>query len=77
MTGRSTRYNFSPVADPVFKNYYTNPQLGLRAFTPTFPLNILLDLHLGRLPQVSWIYTTTIQSEHPPAPVEYGEAAIS
>jgi phospholipase C len=72
--------NFSPVADPVFsyfKNYFTNPQLALRAFTPTFPLNFLLDVNLGRLPQVSWIYTTVLQSEHPPSPVEYGEAAIS
>jgi phospholipase C len=72
--------NFSPVADPVFayfKNYYTNPQLAQKAFLSSFPLSFKLDLALGQLPQVSWIYATLPQSEHPPAPVEYGEVFIS
>ena len=71
--------NFSPVADPVFtyfKNYYTNPQLALRAFVPTFPASFLLDVALGTLPQVSWVYATLPQSEHPPTPPEYGEVLI-
>jgi phospholipase C len=44
---------------------------------PTFPVSFLLDLALGTLPKVSWIYSTIVQSEHPPLPVEYGEALIS
>jgi phospholipase C len=31
------------------------------------------DVNAGTLPQVSWVYTTIVQSEHPPAPVTYGE----
>jgi phospholipase C len=72
--------NVSPLADPVFvyfKNIVTNPALAAKALVPTFPADFLLDVASGTLPQVSWIYTTFVQSEHPPAPPEYGEAAIS
>ncbi len=72
--------NFSPLADPVFtyfKQYLTNPTLTLNGLVPNFPVNFLLDMALGTLPQVSWIYAPFLQSEHPPAPVEYGEAVIS
>jgi phospholipase C len=72
--------NVSPLADPVFiyfKNYVSNPQLAANALVPNFPVNFLADVELGTLPQVSWIYTNFLQTEHPPAPVEYGEAAIS
>ncbi len=72
--------NVSPLADPVFtyfKNYYTHPQLAARAFLPTFPAGFMTDLAFGTLPQVSWIYSIFAETEHPPAPVAYGEAVIS
>jgi phospholipase C len=72
--------NFSPVADPVFsyfKNYLTNPQLAARAFANPFPASFVLDVELGTLPQVSWMYSTFVQTEHPPTPVDWGEAMIS
>jgi phospholipase C len=33
----------------------------------------MADVAAGALPQVSWVYTTIVESEHPPAPVTYGE----
>jgi phospholipase C len=72
--------NLSPLADPVFiyfKNIVETPALAARALVPTFPASFLADVATGTLPQVSWIYTVFPQSEHPPAPPAYGEAAIS
>jgi phospholipase C len=43
------------------------------AFLPTFA-NFLTDCQLGTLPQVSWIFANFVtDSEHPPAPIEWGE----
>jgi len=72
--------NFSPEADPVFKffkNIVSNPALAARAFLPTFPGTFQLDLDLGELPQVSWIYTPFIDTAHPPTPIAWDENAIS
>src|SRR2546427_9587343 len=56
-----------------FKNYQTNPQLAANAFGPTFPGDFQADATAGTLPQVSWILAPLVQTEHPPAPVTYGE----
>ena len=72
--------NLSPVASPAFeyfKQYYTKPALAARALVPSFPVSYLLDIELGRLPAVSWVYNTILQDEHPPSPPDYGEVAIS
>ena len=72
--------NFSPEADPVFryfKNIVSNPALAARALLPTFPVNFLLDLELGALPQVSWIYAPDVDTAHPPTPIAWDENAIS
>lgn len=72
--------NVSPLADPVFiyfKNYESNLELATRALVPSFPADFLLDLELGCLPQVSWIYAPFIETAHPPTPVGWDEAVIS
>src|SRR5262249_36199922 len=35
------------------------------------------DCAAGTLPQVSWVLAPLVQSEHPPAPVTYGEVAAA
>ncbi len=58
-----------------FKAYLTDPQLAANAFTPTFPGTFETDVAANALPQVSWVLAPLVQSEHPPAPVTYGEYA--
>ncbi|TMB86941.1 MAG: phospholipase, partial [Chloroflexi bacterium] len=53
----------------------TNPQLAANAFGPTFPGDFQADVAAGTLPQVSWVLAPLVQTEHPPAPVTYGEKA--
>jgi phospholipase C len=62
---------------PYFKNYQTDPNLAARAFAPQFPTDFLADCAAGTLPQVSWVLASLVQSEHPPAPVTYGEVALA
>jgi phospholipase C len=62
---------------PYFKAYQENPQLIANALTPTFPAQFIADCAAGTLPQVSWILATLVESEHPPAPVTYGEVALA
>jgi phospholipase C len=62
---------------PYFKAYQENPKLAANALGPTFPAEFLADCAAGTLPQVSWILATLVDSEHPPAPVTYGEVALS
>ena len=61
---------------PYFKAYQENPQLAANALTPT-PAEFLADCKAGTLPQVSWVLATLVESEHPPAPVTYGEVALA
>jgi phospholipase C len=56
-----------------FKNYQTNPVLAARAFTPRFPETLAADVAANQLPQVSWVLSHLVDSEHPPAPVSWGE----
>src|SRR2546430_4161450 len=60
-----------------FKAYEENAQLAAKAFGPRFPNDFLADCAAGTLPQVSRILASLVDSEHPPAPVTYGEVAPS
>jgi phospholipase C len=62
---------------PYFKNYMESPALLANAVTPNFPADFVLDCVSGQLPQVSWVLASLVDSEHPPAPVTYGEAALA
>jgi phospholipase C len=69
--------NYGDNVLPYFKAYQESPQLAANALAPTFPADFLADCQAGRLPQVSWVLASLVQSEHPPAPVTYGEVALS
>jgi phospholipase C len=58
-----------------FKNYQSNPVLAEKAFTPTFPGTFESDAASGQLPQISWVLSPLVETEHPPAPVTWGEDA--
>jgi phospholipase C len=61
-----------------FKNYQnTTSPLYQKAFLPQFPVDFLADAVSGNLPQVSWLLTSLIDSDHPPAPAIFGEATLS
>ena len=62
---------------PYFKAYQENAQLAANAFTPQFPADFKADCAAGTLPQVSWVLASLVDSEHPPAPVTYGEVALA
>jgi phospholipase C len=62
---------------PYFKAYQENAQLAANALAPTFPAEFLADCAAGTLPQVSWVLASLVESEHPPAPVTYGEVALA
>jgi phospholipase C len=69
--------NYGDNVLPYFRNYQVDAALAANALTPTFPGTFEADCAAGTLPQVSWILAPLIQSEHPPAPVTYGEAAAA
>jgi phospholipase C len=54
-------------------NAYTKPNLAAKAFTPRYPETFEADVAAGTLPQVSWILAHLVDTEHPPAPVSWGE----
>ena len=68
--------NFGDNVLPYFKQYWTNPTLAVQALAPTYPGTFQADVAAGTLPQVSWVLASLIASEHPPAPVVYGEAVV-
>ena len=69
--------NYGDNVLPYFRNYQVDAALAANAFTPTFPGTFEADCSAGTLPQASWILAPLIQSEHPPAPVTYGEVAAT
>jgi phospholipase C len=69
--------NFGDNVLPYFKAYQQSPTLLAKATTPTFPGTFETDCAAGTLPPVSWILAPLIESEHPPAPVSYGEVAAA
>ena len=69
--------NFGDNVLPYFKQYWSNPSLGSKATTPSFPGTFQADVAAGTLPQVSWVLAPLLNSEHPPAPEVYGEASAA
>src|SRR5258708_24242196 len=59
--------NFQNTASPLYQN----------AFVPQFPVDFLQDAVSGNLPQVSWVLTSLIDSDHPPSPSIFGEVTLS
>jgi phospholipase C len=59
--------NFQDPSSPLYQN----------AFGPVFPTDFLSDAATGNLPQVSWVFASAIQSEHPPAPPVFGENTLA
>ena len=75
-TAYASSDNYSPVGDtpfPLFEQFHSDPELAAGAFSNDFPSRFEADCASGELPQVSWIWGPVAQSEHPPAPVEWGE----
>jgi phospholipase C len=62
---------------PYFKAYQEKSELAKNAFSPQFPADFKKDCEAGTLPQVSWVLGSLVDSEHPPAPVTYGEVVLS
>ncbi|MDB5390587.1 MAG: plc [Planctomycetaceae bacterium] len=61
-----------------FKNFQDpTSELYQNAFGPQFPTDFLADALAGNLPQVSWLITPVITSEHPPTPSLFGEVTLS
>jgi phospholipase C len=60
-----------------FRPYQTRPKLAARAFGSSFPGSFRADCAAGRLPQVSWVLAPLLETEHPPAPVSFGEVAAA
>jgi len=74
--------NYAPgqVGDPIFQlfsQYLTRADLAQRAFVPQYPSDFVRDAQSGALPAVSWVYVPLAQSEHPPAPLAFGESAAA
>ncbi len=48
-----------------FENFQTKPELKARGIEPVYPNDFVADLKNEELPQVSWINTSALQTEHP------------
>jgi phospholipase C len=69
--------NFGDNVLPYFKQYQANATLAANALLPSFPGTFQTDCLLGTLPQVSWVLAPLLLTEHPPAPVEWGQYATA
>ena len=69
--------NFGDNVLPYFKQYWSNPALGAKATTPSFPGTFQADVAAGTLPQVSWVLAPLLNSEHPPAPRSTASASAA
>jgi phospholipase C len=58
---------------PLFEQFHTDPGLAAGAFSNDFPSKFEADCADGSLPSVSWIWGPITHSEHPPAPLSWGE----
>ncbi|MEA2647322.1 MAG: phospholipase [Chloroflexota bacterium] len=59
-----------------FKNYQTDTNLIQNGLLPNYPVQFMQDCASGNLPQVSWIITSFVDSEHPPTPPGLGQDAV-
>ena len=48
-----------------FESFQTNPELKAKGLDPVYPKDFVTDLRNEELPQVSWINTSVLQTEHP------------
>jgi phospholipase C len=48
-----------------FHNFQTDPELKARGLDPVYPNDFVADLKNEELPQVSWVNTSALQTEHP------------
>ena len=48
-----------------FKNFQTDAELTARGINPVYPHDFIKDISHGELPQVSWINTSLLETEHP------------
>jgi phospholipase C len=62
---------------PYFRPYLRRPRLAAKAFRASFPASFRADCRRGTLPQVSWVLAPFLDTEHPPAPVSFGELAVA
>ena len=59
---------------PQYRPVGGDPNLALNAFGSNgFPADFAADALLGRLPQVSWVLGSLVDTEHAPAPIEWGQ----
>lgn len=67
--------NFGDNVLSYFKDFQgSDPQLLLNAFGQTaFPIDFARDCLAGTLPQVSWLLAGLVDTEHAPAPIEWGQ----
>ncbi|HLZ91727.1 MAG TPA: alkaline phosphatase family protein [Candidatus Acidoferrum sp.] len=61
-----------------FKNFQDPASvLHQNAFGPQFPVDFLADVAANNLPQVSWLISSVLTSDHPPSPSIFGESLLS
>ncbi|MGO9488972.1 MAG: phospholipase C [Solirubrobacteraceae bacterium] len=48
-----------------FANFQTDPELKAKGLEPVYPNDFVADLKREELPQVSWVNTSALQTEHP------------
>jgi phospholipase C len=68
--------NYGPTGDmpfPLFEQFHSDAGLAAGAFSNDFPSKFEADCASGELPQVSWVWGPITHSEHPPAPLSWGE----
>lgn len=61
---------------PMFKQYFSDPDLNSRGLTPRFPDDFAHDVATDGLPQVSWLYADIESTDHPPFSVHAGQHVI-
>jgi phospholipase C len=59
---------------PQYRPIGGDPTLSANAFgSNAFPADFAADALAGRLPQVSWVLGSLVDTEHAPAPIEWGQ----
>jgi phospholipase C len=61
---------------PAFRQFRDNPKLSALGIQPTYPNDFTTDLKNDKLPAVSWIQLSFLNSEHAANPPGKGEAGV-